>query len=182
MSVSRSILVKVHIFDKRGEALKVNAKMQQFLHKLANEEFEPVNINIELNAIKDVIFPKFIVWDGCVLLNQEGNDPLPNQFIPNKFMIDRTAFEADYNHIHLNDFFCESFSPYQLFELATKIIEVWTSVLHKQFSPSKRFILILSFDEEDVVLRFYSIRENESAWIDVSSLESYLEGLLIIEV
>jgi hypothetical protein len=181
MSVSRSILGKVLILHKRGVRLKINSKMQKFLDEIVDKEKQS-EIKIDFNTAKNIIFPEFFEWEGCVLLRQDRDDILPSQFSPNQFIPDRTAFEADYNHVHLNDFFSENFSPFQVFILATKIIEVWAATLYKQFNPNKRFILILSFDDEEAVLRFYTVRENESPWLDTSSIESYLDGLMVIEV
>ncbi|EPY14884.1 hypothetical protein [Paenibacillus alvei] len=162
--------------------MKLNSKMQHYLDGLASTELRTNNYNINLNGVKEVVFPEFIEWDGCVLLKQEKNDPLPHQFSPNQFIPDRTAFEADYNHIHLNDIFDEILQPNQIFYLSTKIIDVWAAVLSRQFKSRYRFILILSFDSDEVVLRFYTVRDNETPWLDTSALESYLDGLLLIEI
>lgn len=161
--------------------MKTNSKMQKFLNEVVYKEKQS-EIKIDFNTAKNIIFPEFFEWEDCVLLRQDRNHILPSQFSPNQFIPDRTAFETEYNRIHLNDFFSDNLSPFQVFIIATKIIEVWAATLYKQFNPNKRFILILSFDEEEAVIRFYTIRENESAWLDISSIESYLEGLLIIEV
>lgn len=178
----RNTLVKVLTNHNRGESLKLNSKMQQYLDGLTSAELQINNYNIDLNGVKEVVFPEFIEWDGCVLLKQEKNDPLPHQFSPNQFIPDRTAFEADYNHIHLNDIFDKILQSNQIFNLSTKIIEVWAALLSRKFKDRNRFILILSFDGDEVVLRFYTVRDNETPWLDTSTLESYLDGLLIIEI
>ncbi|MCY9738062.1 hypothetical protein M5X17_30700 [Paenibacillus alvei] len=162
--------------------LKINSKMQKYLDELVNTELQAINCNIDINGIENIIFPAFIEWDGCVLLKQERNVELPNHFSPNQFITDRTAFEADYNHIHLNEMFDEVFQPSQIFKIAIKILDVWTAVLYRKFNTQRSFCLILSYDGEDIVIRFYSVRENESPWLDISSIESYLDGLMIVEI
>ena len=163
------------------KCLKINSKMQKFLDEITHKQ-KQTEFKIDFNMANNVIFPEFFEWEGCVLLRQDRNDVWLSKFSSNQFIPDRTAFEADYNHVHLNDFFPENVNPFQVFILATKIIEAWTAILYKQFSSNKRFILVLSFDGEEVVLRFYTVRENEPPWLEPSSIESYLDGLMIIEV
>lgn len=115
-------------------------------------------------------------------LKQKGNADLPTHFSPNPFITDRTAFEAFYNHIHLNDLLEDVIQSNRIFKIATKILEVWASVLYRQFNAKKKFVLILSYEGEEVTLRFYSIRETESSWLNISLLESYSDGLMVVEI
>ncbi|MNI94720.1 hypothetical protein D3C73_1528620 [compost metagenome] len=78
--------------------------------------------------------------------------------------------------------FDEVLQPIHVLKIATEILEIWAALLYRQFNSQRNFILILSYDSEDVVLRFYSVREDESPWLDISSLESYLDGLMIVEI
>ncbi|WP_017687506.1 hypothetical protein [Paenibacillus sp. PAMC 26794] len=158
----------------------INSKMQMYLDELKNIEIQDRNCSIDFGSIESIIFPTFIEWDDCILLRQKGNTELPPHFSPNQFISDRTAFEANFNHIHLNDMFDDE--PIQIFRTAIKILDVWAAVLYRQFSAQRNFILILSYDGEEIVLRFYSTREYESPWLDISSIESYLDGLMIIEI
>lgn len=156
--------------------------MQIHLDELENIEVKADICNIEFSSLEDIIFPVFIEWDECILLNQKGNADLPTHFSPDPFITDRTAFEAFYNHVHLNDLLEDVMQPNQVFKMAIKILEVWASVLYRQFNTQKRFVLILSYDGEEVTLRFYSIRETDSSWLNISSLESYSDGLMVIEI
>jgi len=160
--------------------MKTNSKMKQYLDSVKTNEMN--SITIDLTKIENIIFPEFIAWDDCVLLSQEGDSELPSHFSPNQFVPDRTAFEADYNHIHLNDVFDEVDQPEGLLNIGTKILEIWAAVLYRQYKGHRRFMLILSYDGEEVVLRFYTVRENELPWLNISTLESYLDGLMILEV
>jgi hypothetical protein len=166
----------------RWDFLRINTNMKKYLDELVSTELKSNHCSIDLNGIENIIFPTFFEWDGCILLRQERNDALPSQFLPNQFIPDRTAFEAEYNHIHLNDIFDEVFQPTQILQLGIKILEVWAAVLYRQFDTKRNFILILSYDGEEIVLRFYTVRENEAQWLDTSSLESYLDGLMVIEI
>ena len=161
--------------------MKTNLKMKQYLDSLIKIE-SINNFIIDFSKLESIIFPKFIEWDGCVLLSQERDIVLPSHFLPNQFTSDRTAFEADYNHIHLNDFFDEVISSDVILNIGTKILQVWAAVLYKQYNGRRKFMLILSCDGEEVVLRFYTLRENEVPWLDTSKLESYFDGLMLIEI
>ncbi|MWC31402.1 hypothetical protein [Paenibacillus sp. MMS18-CY102] len=159
--------------------MKTNSKMRKCFDSLVKTDG---NFTIDLTRIESVIFPKFFEWDGCVLLSQERNNELQTHFSPNQFVPDRTAFEADYNHIHLNDIFDEDVHPDAILNIGIKTLEVWAAVLYKQYNGRRNFVLILSYDGEEVVLRFYTVRQNEVPWLDISKLESYLDGLMLIEM
>lgn len=89
------------------ECLKINSKMKKFLDEIAHKQ-KQTEIKIDFNMANNVIFAEFFEWEGCVLLREDRNDVLPSQFSSNQFIPDRTAFEANYNHVHLNDFFPEN--------------------------------------------------------------------------
>lgn len=161
--------------------MKTNSKMKQYLAPLLNLE-STESVSIDLKRVESIIFPKFFEWDGCVLLSQQQDSELPTHFSPSKFVPDRAAFEADYNHIHLNDSFDEGVHPDAILNIGIKIIEVWAAALYRQFNGRKNFMLILSYDGEEVVLRFYTVRQNEVPWLDISKLESYLDGMMLIEI
>lgn len=160
--------------------MKTNTKMKPYLDTLKTDKKH--NFTFDLVSVESIIFPEFLEWDGCVLLSQERNSELPTHFTSNQFVPDRTAFEADYNHIHLTDFFDEEVHPNAILNIGIKILEVWAAVLYKQFNGDRHFNLILSYDGEEVVLRFYTVRENEVQWLDTSKLESYFDGLMLIEI
>ncbi|MBD7970442.1 hypothetical protein [Paenibacillus gallinarum] len=159
--------------------MKTNSKMKQYLDSMKTGSMN--NISNELSKIENIILPRFFEWDGCVLLNQEKNSELATYFSPNQFVPDRTAFEADYNHIHLNDYFDEGINPDAILNIGIRILEVWAAVLYRQYNGHRKFMLILSYDSEEIVLRFYTVRGNEVPWLNTTELESYLDGLLIIE-
>lgn len=132
--------------------------------------------------MKNVIFPNFYEWNGYILLSQNKDSELQTHFSPNQIVPDKTALEADYNRIHLNDIFDEGVRPDVILNVGIKILEVWVAVLYMQFNGRKNFILILSYDGEEVVLRFYTVRQDEVPWLDTSKLESYSDGLMLIEI
>ncbi|MEK5056886.1 hypothetical protein [Paenibacillus sp. FSL H7-0326] len=154
--------------------------MKQYINTIKTENVN--NFTVEFNRLENIIFPSFLEWDNCVLLSQQKESELPTHFSSNQFVSDRTAFEADYNHIHLNDIFDEGVHPDLILNIGIKILEVWTAVLYKEFNGLRKFMLILSYDAEEVVLRFYNVRKNEVPWLDSAKLDSYLDGLMLIEI
>lgn len=160
--------------------MRINTKMKLYLDHLKTDN--KYNFSFDLASAEYIIFPKFLEWDGCILLKKERNNEIPTHFTPNQVVPDRTAFEADYNHIHLNDFFDEEVYPDTILNIGIKIFEVWAAILYKQFNGYRKLILILSYDGEDVVLRFYTLREKEVPWLNLSRLESYFDGLMFVEI
>lgn len=160
----------------------VNSRMEQYLSHLLDEQTNQMNISIDQAEIQNLVTPYFFEWDQCVLLKQSSVEELPVSFVPNSYLLDRTAFEAYYNHIHLNDCINSTSGSYHLLQTAIEIIEIWKITLFNQFKNRKRFIIILSYDGEDCVLRFHTLREEERSWLNVDSLESYAEGIMMIEV
>lgn len=180
----------------------VNSQMKKYLDELeqARERAEKQNQNqkrvkarkakkaktsrrnVELSSIEPFIFPTFIEWDGCVLLKQKNAPDLPSHFKPGYVYEDRTALEASENHIHINDIFEDIIEPIQLLGIGVNMIEIWAAVLYRQFKGERNFYLVLSYDGEEAVLRFYSVRQDEPPWITVDSLDSYLDGVMVIEV
>lgn len=160
--------------------MKTNAKMKQYIDTVKTDSM--INPTIDFTSLESIIFPSFFEWNDCVLLSQRKDSELPTYFSPNQFVPDRTAFEADYNHIHLNDIFDEGAHPDLILNIGIKIFEVWAAVLYKQFNGRRKFMLILSYDGEEVILRFYTVREDEVPWLDTSKLESYLDGLMLIQI
>lgn len=127
-----------------------------------------------------LLAPQFVEWDNCVLLVQDCDMSLPERFIPNHFCPDRTGYEAGFNHVHLNDYIDEH-DPLLVLKFGLEIIRVWRSSLKKQF-PEKEFVLVLSFDGEECVLRFYMKRHDSIPWIDIHSLEEYQEGIMVVNI
>lgn len=160
--------------------MKTNTRMQRYLDAIQTEKKN--NCNLDLSNVENIIFPEFLEWDGCVLLKHDRSGELPTRFTSNQFKPDKTAFEADYNHVHLNDFFDEEVHSDGILNIGIKILQVWAAVLYQQFKGLRQFDLILSLDGEEVVLRFYTVRENEVPWLDKAKLESYFDGLLLIEI
>ncbi|MNC39121.1 hypothetical protein D3C75_877610 [compost metagenome] len=79
----------------------------------------------------------------------------------------------------MNTLFTQEVTPVSLLQSALSLINEWERKLKAEY-PERNFHLILSYDGEEVVVRFYSLREYELPWIDIDNLEDYkLEGVLV---
>lgn len=157
-----------------------NNKFQFYLDQISNIEVK--NYSMEISVLEKIIFPKFFEWSECILLDQGMKDDLPLGFSSNAMLEDRTAFEANYNHIHMNDLFDDpNIPPIEVFRLSVEIASIWEAVLKMSFSSKYNIIIVLSFDGEDVVLRCYTKRSNEPPWINVNALNNYLDGVMVID-
>lgn len=160
----------------------VNKKMQEFLAEVDRLP-QGETYSIELPGYEYVIFPQFIEWNECILLKNDETAALPVSFQPTTFIPDRTGFEADHNHIHLNDLIeVAEAHPNEILRIALKIMRLWEASLYKEFHKAKKLLLILTFDGEDAVLRFHAIRATEPSWLNIERLDSFLEGVLLVEI
>jgi hypothetical protein len=129
----------------------------------------------------DPMWTSFTLWDDCVLLQGNlANVKLPSSFNETHFY-DRTSFEADINHIHLNAFFKQDAQPVIVLRSALTLLDKWERQLKKDY-PHRNFHLLLSFDGVEVVLRFYCLRELEHPWVDIENLENYKEEGILVKI
>lgn len=81
----------------------------------------------------DPIWTSFTTWDNCVLLQRNlANEKLPSNFNETYFY-DRTSYEADINHVHLNTFFKQDVKPVIVLRSALTILDNWESKLKTDY-------------------------------------------------
>jgi hypothetical protein len=81
--------------------------------------------------------------------------------------------------IDLSKFFI--LKPLEGLKFAKKIVEIWSSKLKIDF-PSYKFIIILSYNDSDSIVRFHRYRDNEKPWADIENLETYQEESVLINI
>ncbi|ODP30013.1 hypothetical protein PTI45_00466 [Paenibacillus nuruki] len=96
------------------------------------KNIENIKKRVDLSECKELFSPCFLEWDQCVLLYQSHMDTLPNYFVANPYIADRTAFEAYYNYVHLDDCVDSIADSHYLLKIAIEIIEIWKVTLFKQ--------------------------------------------------
>ncbi len=156
-----------------------NEKMKKLLIECNQSDAKLESIAIRF---LNLFCPKFIEWDGCVLLRY-GNklEELPEKFAPNSMIIDRTQFEAVTNHIHLSDVFEEiDGDSCQTLKIALGLAEIWGNKLSVEF-PTEKFHLVISHDEFGSVIRFYKIRNDEVSWLNIVNLDDFKEEALLVK-
>lgn len=142
--------------------MKINKAMRNLLNGLAQP-----NELISLNLFN----PDFCVWDNCIVI--DASSLRERGSIEETIYHDRTDLEASINHYHLDDL-----------RTGIKLISNWEENLKLSY-PERDFILILSSttEGEDVVIRFYQLRDNEAEWIKLNNLEGYKEeAILVIKI
>lgn len=152
----------------------VNSQMTALLQELSINKKEVSHTSLLLK----LLWPEFIDVNGCILLSEQ----LAKSHAKQDDFEDETGFEAFVNHIHFTDKeFGEKLVPIELLGLTVKIAEMWQAKLSWNF-PNDKFLIILSFDENETTLRFHKIRESQLLWINLEKIEKYEEPIMVIEV
>lgn len=115
--------------------------------------------------------PIFHEWDDCILIEDPSLEAI--DAMEQTFYQDRTELEASINHYHIDNL-----------ETGIELLKNWEKYLKSNY-PEKKFVLILSstLAGEDVVIRFYQCRQDESEWMKRDDLEGYREeAILVIEI
>ncbi|WP_219836079.1 hypothetical protein [Paenibacillus sp. R14(2021)] len=152
-----------------------NKKLNQFLDGMGKYKFH------EHTELINIVWPTFIEVEGCILLQ---NDLKPDRTINIEFVLkqfgDRSGFEASESHVHMIDvssFFIKQ--PLEGLRFAMKLVDMWVVKLKLDF-PDYSFLIILSFDGGDSIIRFHRIREDEEPWINIERIDEYKdEGISI---
>ncbi|WP_235201818.1 hypothetical protein [Paenibacillus sp. FSL H8-457] len=130
----------------------------------------------------DVVWPDFVEVEGCIVIkkNTENNVGINIEHIIHQFG-DRTGFEASESHVHMIDI-SNTFKKHPLegLKFAKKLLEMWSTKLKIDF-PEYEFILILTYHDDDTILRFHRLRESET-WININNIEEFEEGIIIRKV
>jgi len=90
-----------------------------------------------------------------------------------KFYGDWTGYEVSCNEIRITDYI--SFKQKE-FYMIPHILEYLKLGLSKKYG-TRKFCIIISIDNDHVILRFHSYRENEGLWIS-EDLEGYEEPII----
>ncbi|MBX4149147.1 hypothetical protein [Paenibacillus lautus] len=131
----------------------------------------------------DVAWPDFVEVEGCILIKKytEDNIKINIEHIIHQFG-DRTGFEASESHVHMIDI-SKTFKKHPLegLRFAKKLLEIWSFKLKIDF-PDYEFILILTYHDDDTILRLHRLRESEETWININDIEDFEEGIIIRKV
>ncbi|XEC97301.1 hypothetical protein AB6A23_12535 [Paenibacillus tarimensis] len=154
-----------------------NNKFNEILKKKKRHKFH------EQSELINIVWPSFVEIDGCVLIQNEENPikKLNMDFILEQFG-DRTGFEAAENHVHMIDVskFFEK-HPYEGLRFAMKLVNIWAVKLKLDF-PDYKFVIILSFQDDDSIIRFHRMRENEQPWVEIDNLDGYKDEGILVEI
>jgi hypothetical protein len=155
-----------------------NKAMKQILATINNKEEAQFN----LSDLSNIMYPDFIEVNECILMRQNNRNikKLDMDHIYRVFG-DKTGFEATDSHVHMMDLTKEfEKNPMVGLQFALKLLDTWECKLKREF-PEYKFVMILSFDGEDSILRFHRDRKEEESWLDISSLDSYENTAILIK-
>ncbi|AJS59005.1 hypothetical protein UB51_11590 [Paenibacillus sp. IHBB 10380] len=142
-----------------------------------------VNKYHDQSELIDVFWPKFVEVEECILIqkNSEKNTEIKFDHIIKQFG-DRTGFEASESHVHMIDI-SKTFRKFPLegLRFAKKLMEMWATKLKLDF-PHYRFNVILTFHDDDTIVRFHRLRDEETLWLNIDKIEDYQEGVIVMTV
>ena len=71
--------------------------------------------------------------------------------------------------------------PLEGLQFAKKLMEMWATKLKLEF-PQYKFSVILTFQDDDTIVRFHRLRDEETQWINIDKIEDYQEGVIVMTV
>lgn len=111
---------------------------------------------VESSALAGLRNANFVEVSDCVLLQvNEMSLPTPNEVhkFLNEAKMDRTAYEAFQNHVHLDDIVTFEDSM-QVIRAGLVLVESWSHKLKIRF-PKYTFHIVLAFSEADVGIAMF---------------------------
>ncbi len=159
--------------------IKTNIKMKKMLNDLKTKKRLQTKKQCELNTIVKYLWPDFIEVGECIFLDFGESFHDINLEWMKKVYGDYTGIEAFQNHIHIESIIPEFQSRYKDgFRFAQLLLETWEAKLRNIY-PNKQFIIILSSNGKQHVIRLHTYREIERCWIDISKLDDYMDAILV---
>lgn len=144
-----------------------------------------MNISEEnYDRLRHLFLFNFIECNNGVILVEDSNDAVAHSILNvnecekedlkfDIFFQDLTSYETTFNHIHLNDYFT-AIDSLDCMKLGTLIAEVWSVRLHEKFE-GRQFRIYLCDNEDDVTIRFHTIRANEANWLEEKDWENQIK-------
>ncbi|WP_036774987.1 hypothetical protein [Photorhabdus australis] len=157
--------------------IKYNQKMFSFLDGYVKEEVVIPKVLAELLNLGFTVSS-----NGCVFFSSLG--PVAsvlreNQINSHSNFFDKTEEECFYNEIRLSDYLENN-----IIDVAIKFASLIIAKLEQDL-PSFKFELILvldDFEEEiDSVIKLHMMRENEVSYIDIDSLDEFIQPILVLQ-
>lgn len=152
-----------------------NERMQG-LFDLASSLKEKGNtqLHISLHSLKNLFLSTFKQIDDCIIIAKDENTELvpaiDYSFLKRTYG-DFTGYEAANNETRINDFFENELSAELGVAVALLVADIWALRL-KAIEPKSMFCLILSCNNNQTMLRFHKIRQNEKMWLS-ENIEGY---------
>ncbi|WP_118986246.1 hypothetical protein [Photorhabdus sp. CRCIA-P01] len=157
--------------------IKYNQKMVSFLDGYIKEEVVMPKVLAEFLNLGFTVSS-----NGCVFFSSicpVASVSSENKINGHENFFDKTEEECFYNEIRLSDYL-ES----NIIDVAVKFASLIITKLEQDL-PSFKFELILVFDDFegkiDSVIKLHMMRENEVSYVDVDSLDEFIQPILILQ-
>jgi hypothetical protein len=138
-----------------------------------------------IQKLLHICWPDVVEIDDAIFLV----DALPSTGLRLQSFTDRTDAEAFYNHIHLLDVLPFRFSDTEaenisgvapfpantriiIDDIARIVVDMWRTKLQRDF-PGQHIRLYLTHEDEPI-LRFHVVRDDEAAWLDPADYQEQL--------
>lgn len=136
-------------------------------------------IQIKINDLTKLFNPVIKQENDCVIMDFFRSKTNGDK---KKIVIkDKTGFEASCNEVHLDSILEGNFDYSILLKMAFLLIETWSFRLRDNGYIGK-YCFIISCSNNDLVLRFHKVRNNEDRWLS-DNIEDYnMEAVGYIDI
>jgi hypothetical protein len=133
---------------------------------------------ISLSHLLMVLNPIIKNINGCLII--DNNDEIKVEKVNFDRIIrihgDKTGYEASSNEIRVNDLVDGKSVDFKaVLALGFNILKVWSINLKRKY-PDSRFCLIITCENDSVIIRFHQVRDNENEWL-IEDLEQYTDAV-----
>lgn len=151
-----------------------NRKMKELLGNM-NTSLDKEVLQLNLQNLKELIFPPFKQVKDCVIISKKSIDMLEIAYDKSvELNMDKTGYEAGSSETRINTYFENNISMEAGTQIALIVLEIWALEL-KELQPDSKFCLMVFSDENCVEIRFHKIHERENMWMD-EEIEHYEDG------
>lgn len=148
-----------------------NAEMRALLKAVAASK-ESLALHTDVTRLRQLFLPPIKRVGDCIIIASESVEEIEPYLDEAVQMYgDKTGYEASNSEVMINDFFDQPLSRVQGTRIALLAADLWAMQL-KTFAPETTFRIILSSDDESVIIRFHQVRADELGWLS-EDVESY---------
>ena len=151
--------------------IKKNRKMQKLLDEIQKKN----NVKLEMGEeqLEKLLNPSFKMVQDCIVISERETNELEKNFeqVIMEYFGDRTGYEASATETRINDFFQKKIPISSMLRIVFLLIPIWADKISK-IAPMVKVRFVVSSSNEEVILRFHQLRNDEPSWL-IENLEDY---------